>query len=90
MLSAGRAIIAISASDSYLDRLLTNYQCGVNCPPHRPEQLAKLLKTLASDTERVQNMGRNARKLYEQKYTLDRALDQYTALFAEMKTSIDS
>jgi glycosyltransferase involved in cell wall biosynthesis len=90
MLSAGRAIVAISARDSYLDRLLTNYQCGVNCQPHRPQHLAKLLKTLASDTERVQNMAKNARELYEQKYTLDRALDQYNALFAEMKTSLDS
>lgn len=33
MLAAGRGIIAISATNSYIDKLLTNSNCGINIPP---------------------------------------------------------
>jgi glycosyltransferase involved in cell wall biosynthesis len=77
MLAAGRAILAISSPGSYIDRLLTQYQCGVNCSPHNPQQLANTITLLASDPRRVQKMGEKARQLYEENYTFDRALNEY-------------
>ncbi len=80
MLSAGKAIVAISESGSYLDKLLTTYNCGVNCPPNQPQKLATILSDLADDLVGVKKMGENARKLYEEKYTFNRAVDEYEKL----------
>lgn len=83
MLAAGRAILSISSPGSYIDQLLTEYSCGVNCSPHHPQQLADVIAELAVNPERVKAMGRRARQLYEEKYTFSRALDEYENLLSQ-------
>jgi glycosyltransferase involved in cell wall biosynthesis len=80
ILASGRAIISISSPGSYLDDLLTEYYCGLNCPPNAPDKLANLINELATDPLRVRKMGQSARQLYEEKYTFSRALDEYEKL----------
>ena len=80
MLSAGRGIISISVPNSYIDKLLTNSGCGVNVPPDDPQQLADIIRQLASDNQRVKSMGEIARQLYETRYTFKRALEEYEKL----------
>ncbi|MEQ9552801.1 MAG: glycosyltransferase family 4 protein [Coleofasciculus sp. G3-WIS-01] len=80
MLAAGRAILSISSTGSYIEQLLNDYSCGINCPPHNPQQLADTIAKLAADPERVTAMGKRARQLYEEKYTFSRALDEYEKL----------
>lgn len=81
ILAAGRPIVAISAKDSYIDVMLSKYNCGVNCPPHQPEKLAVVLKQLANEPQTVKLLGENAKNLYKQQYVFDRALDEYEKLF---------
>ena len=83
MLAAGRGIIAISATNSYIDKLLTNSNCGINIPPHNPQQLANLIYELANDNQRVKIMGEKARKIYESRYTFQRALEEYQQILFE-------
>ena len=80
MLAAGRAIICISSGGSYLDNLLTTYDCGCSCPPNQPQQLATILSKLAANPNLVQAMGERARQLYQEKYTFNRALAEYEQL----------
>lgn len=80
MLAAGRAVLSISSTGSYIDQLLNDYSCGINCPPHNPQQLADMIATLAADPEQVAAMGQRARQLYEEKYTFSHALDEYEKL----------
>lgn len=80
MLSAGRGIISICVPNSYIDKLLTNSGCGVNVPPDDPQQLADIIRQLASDNQRVKSMGEIARQLYETRYTFKRALEEYEKL----------
>jgi len=80
MLASGRAIISISSPGSYIDQLLTEYDCGINCPPDSPQQLADMIMDLAVNPDRVKTMGKRARQLYEEKYTFNRALDEYEKL----------
>ena len=82
MLSAGRGIISISVPNSYIDKLLTNSSCGVNVPPDDPQQLADIIRQLASDNQRVKSMGEMARQLYKTRYTFKRALDEYEKLLS--------
>ncbi|MGB3204739.1 MAG: glycosyltransferase family 4 protein [Crinalium sp.] len=80
MLASGRAIVSISSPNSYIDQLITTYNCGVNCPPNQPEQLANILNELATDPWRVKAMGERAHQLYEKKYTFKRAIEEYEKL----------
>jgi len=77
MLASGRAILSISSSGSYIEEILHEYNCGINCPPHNPEQLAATITELAANPERVKEMGEKSRQLYEERYTFRRALDEY-------------
>ena len=80
MLASGRAIVSISEQGSYIDNLLSSGDCGINCPPGNFEQLADILQKLSISPERVKKMGLNAHKLYLEKYTLNRALEEYEAV----------
>ncbi|MDD1418383.1 glycosyltransferase family 4 protein [Dolichospermum sp. ST_sed1] len=80
MLAAGRGIISISVPNSYIDKLLTNSGSGVNVSPDNPQQLADIIRQLASDSQRVKSMGEIARQLYENRYTFKRALEEYEKL----------
>ncbi|MDB9468389.1 glycosyltransferase family 4 protein [Dolichospermum circinale CS-539/09] len=84
MLSAGRGLISISVPNSYIDKLLTNSGCGVNVPPDNPQQLADIIRQLASDNQRVKSMGEISRQLYETRYTFKRALDEYEKLIFQI------
>ncbi|MEH1805671.1 glycosyltransferase family 4 protein [Nostoc sp.] len=83
MLAAGRGIIAVSTPNSYIDKLLTTYGCGINTPPNNSQYLAKFISDLAVDSERVKLMGKKARLLYESKYTFQRALEEYQRILFE-------
>ncbi len=77
MLAAGRGIIAISKPNSYIDKLLITSGCGINTPPNNPQQLANLISELANDSQRVKVMGEKARQFYKNRYTFERALEEY-------------
>ncbi len=77
MLAAGRAIIAISSPNSYIDELLTTYSCGVHSPSYNALYLANLICELADEPLKVKVMGEMARQLYESRYKFKRALDEY-------------
>jgi len=80
MLASGRAIVSISEENSYIDNLLKSGDCGINCPPGNCEQLADILQKLSISPEKVKTMGLNSHKLYLEKYTLNRALEEYEAV----------
>jgi glycosyltransferase involved in cell wall biosynthesis len=77
ILASGRAIVSVSETGSYIDKLITEKQCGVNCPCDEAEKLADILIDLSNSPDRVKNMGINAHQLYLKQYTLDRALQEY-------------
>jgi len=77
MLAAGRAIVAISSPNSYIDQLLTSYSCGINSPPNNPQNLANLISELSKNPLTVKIMGEKAHQLYQTKYKFKRALDEY-------------
>lgn len=85
MLASGRAIVSISSPNSYIDRLISTYECGINSPPKQPQQLANLLQELIAAPLRVKAMGEKSRKLYEEKYTFGRALHEYEQLLLKVE-----
>ena len=77
MLAAGRGIVSLSSSGSYLEQLLSQYNCGVNLPPQDPMNLASCIQSLSTNLERVATLGYNAHQLYKERYQVDRAIREY-------------
>lgn len=80
ILAAGRCVVSISSSGSYLEKLLVKNKCGVNSDPDTPERLAQLIKELSLDFEQVKQMGQTAHKLYIESYRLDKQVKLYDKL----------
>lgn len=90
MLAAGRAIIGITQSNSYIDQLLTTSGAGINTPPNQPEQLAEIILELSQQPEKIRIMGEKARQLYETQYRFERALKEYEQLLFACEYQPDS
>jgi glycosyltransferase involved in cell wall biosynthesis len=54
-------------SDEYR-KLLDDYHCGINCPVDSAEAVAEALKKLIEDEAMRLKMGRNSRRLGEEKF----------------------
>lgn len=87
MLASGRAIVSVSETGSYIDKLITEKECGINCPCGESEKLAALLIELSNSPDKVKNMGINAHQLYLKQYRLERALKEYIEVL-NLKESI--
>lgn len=82
MLASGRAILSVSSSDSYIEEMLAKNSCGLNCPPNSPHELAEKIMWLYRNPDDVSLMGSNARALYEARYTVSRAIQEYETLIS--------
>jgi len=85
MLAAGRAIVSISATGSYLARITSQNDCGINCPPKEPLVLAQAIRRLATQPELLDRLANNAHQLYVEQYQLNRALREYKSLLLSLK-----
>ncbi|MDQ3778285.1 MAG: glycosyltransferase family 4 protein [Actinomycetota bacterium] len=68
-LAAGKPVVV--NLDRWLRRLVEENEAGVWVPAGNPDALATRLAVLASDPERVERMGRNARALAEREFSRD-------------------
>ncbi|MBV9866508.1 MAG: glycosyltransferase family 4 protein [Abitibacteriaceae bacterium] len=87
ILASGRPTVAIVAADSEVARVLSEAQCGVTVPQNDPDELANTLANLASTPDRLNHMGRNARQVLEEKYTLQQIADQFYSTFETVALS---
>lgn len=51
--------------------LMTDYDCGINCEPDNANQVADALLILINDEEKRRDMGKNSRKLAEERFNRD-------------------
>jgi colanic acid biosynthesis glycosyl transferase WcaI len=72
IMSAGCAALAIM--QSYAESALTieEWDCGMRVDNGSAQNLAQVIQDLADDPERVAQMGRNARRAFEEKFTLEK------------------
>jgi colanic acid biosynthesis glycosyl transferase WcaI len=78
--AAGRPVIAITAKDGEIARLVEQYACGLVIEPDHADALAEALMRLSTDTEGVAAMGKNARAMLEARFTRRQAFDQWRGL----------
>lgn len=71
-LASGRPTIAVMESRSEVASVVAEAECGVVLPPGQPEVLADALVRLRDDQEARTRMGRNARRVIEERYGYDK------------------
>lgn len=76
-MAAGNPIIAVCDENSDVSKIIETAQCGFSIRHHDAEKILQHLLMLKNDTKLLANMGNNARKYFEQHFTLEIAVNQY-------------
>ena len=70
--AAGVPVVSTQECPEY-QKLLEDYNCGINCDPESPEQVSAALALLINDRQKRQQMGQNSRQMaqehFDRKYT---------------------
>lgn len=80
-LASGRPMIV--NSNGWTKDLVEQHQCGVYVPAGDGVALADALERLATDRNRLEEMGRNARRLAEERFSRDDLADQVLAVLKD-------
>jgi colanic acid biosynthesis glycosyl transferase WcaI len=84
VLAAGRPTVFIGDPDGDVARVIRNAECGVSVECGDGIALARELRALRADGERLQAMGRRARQVFEERHTLDSASQRWQDLLADL------
>ena len=78
-MASGLAVVASDAASN--PELIEPGAGGLLCPVGEPQAYAAALRRLAADRERVRRMGQHNRQVVESRYTLERMVAGYRAVF---------
>jgi glycosyltransferase involved in cell wall biosynthesis len=80
-LAAGKPMIGIADANSELAMVIREEQVGWVVPPGKPEELFQAMIEAQSSAGQLAEMGARARLAAEEKYSLDKAVKDYLAVF---------
>jgi glycosyltransferase involved in cell wall biosynthesis len=82
-LAAGKPVL--NNTPGWIEQILDDAQAGFTYSPGEAAQAASLLIELATTPERLEEMGKNARRVAEQTFSRERMSAQYIALLESIK-----
>ncbi|WP_055074215.1 glycosyltransferase family 4 protein [Pseudanabaena sp. 'Roaring Creek'] len=89
ILAAARPVAVICPENNYLRELVAEGDCGACFDNGHAQELADYICWLAANPHIQSTLGRNARRLLERRYTIDRAIPKYiTALGLSEQSSL--
>ena len=77
IMSAGRAVLAVTTRDSDLAALVADARCGLVVEPNAPSELSEAILRLAADPTMVTEMGTAGRRYVEENYERNTVLRDY-------------
>ena len=83
--AAGRPIVAITAKDGDIARLVRCHGCGIVIAPGDAGGLAEALRRLADDPADVEAMGGRSRAMLEAQFTRRHAVERWRALIEHIE-----
>jgi colanic acid biosynthesis glycosyl transferase WcaI len=84
IMASGRATVAIVDPASEIAHVINEAHCGLRVEPEDPAALAQAIARLADSPETLKRMGRNARRVCEEKYSLQHVGQQFYDVFHEV------
>ena len=82
ILAAGTPVVFIGDSDGEVARVIRRGKCGVTV--QKGVELAQYILELRDDEQRRVAMARNARKIFEEEFEREKAIDKYENLIREL------
>lgn len=82
--ATGRPIIAITAAEGEIARLVRDHRCGAIVAPGDGAALAATLRELAANSEKRKEMGSRARAMLDARFTRRQAFAQWETLFGTL------
>jgi glycosyltransferase involved in cell wall biosynthesis len=83
VLAAGRPILAVTAADGEIARLVAAQGCGLQCEPGDAEGFAAAVRALADDPHLVRRLGSAARRASETAFSRQAALAAWRGVIGE-------
>jgi len=83
-LAAGMPVLAVVGEGDEVARTVEACDCGEHVLPGDSERAADILARWADNPDFADTLGENARACLEDRYTLDRAANEYAAVFEAM------
>ncbi len=80
ILASGRGVLLVAQRRCDLAQLVRKEGCGLVVEPGEVEELTHQLRQLAADPSLATAMGERARRLYDERFGLERSLAAYEAL----------
>jgi glycosyltransferase involved in cell wall biosynthesis len=88
IMAAGRPVITSVPLQGDAPKLIREFQCGVCVSPEDPDELAKAVINLYNNKPRCEEMGRNGRRVAEEVFSLEVAVDKYIRVFGNITSKI--
>jgi len=85
--AAGRPIIAITARDGEIARLVQQHRCGLVIEPGQVDALAAALVRLSTDPSSLATMGTRARIMLDAHFTRRQAIDRWRNVLDRLEQS---
>jgi len=85
--AVGKAVVALVSHECEIADTVLRHNCGIVVEPGDAENLASEILRLKSKPDLLRRMGKNARKAFEEEFTLKAASKQYARLIREILAS---
>ena len=85
--AAGRPMIAITARDGEIARLVREHSCGLVIEPGQADTLAAALVQLSTDAPSLAAMGVRARAMLDARFTRRHAFDRWSDVLDRVEES---
>lgn len=78
--ASGRPLLFVGEKEGQIGSMLSSYGSGITVTPGENVKLVEAILSLASDPEKCAEMGARARKMIDDKYTMNNALEKWLKL----------
>ena len=75
--AAGKPVIFIGDSKGEIPGILNNTETGIAVEQKNDEKLSEVILKLKNDNKLEKNMGANARRIYDERFSMDMAFSEW-------------
>lgn len=87
-LASGQAIVGIVPTGTEIAEVIESEECGVRVDPGNSEQIAHAILSLTKNPSLLAKYQQNARRTFESRFTMERVIQGYTALFESISQGL--